>query len=362
MADNGLAMKFVAWSLLFACLKNWMFLNGYTSNSSYLPKNVTASLFRAILFGEPVNFAPVVLKRLIQLINKFNSPKPTVNSRHGNRKAFEMFPVLVTVANFTSPGSVMAERHPMVRVPPSMILAVYAVGAEVLDEYDVIGKHVRGDFLSRFTKLSDFEHNRLELMSQQCTVGEPVEWPEPDQSCQGHSGSQSHNTTPTVGEAEEPAQEDASSPEVGPSVPKKVSATGVGHSRTRATAVTDMGREEADDATMGEPSTMAEPSTAAPVLLLENTPTTSSQPPEGADKHDERLVRDRLFISQIHNLIYGTVKRRIPETAILGLPPLSDPLTEAVTELVRMGDVVRLSRQSLDVSAWWRWRWRAAER
>ncbi|KAL3681416.1 hypothetical protein R1sor_024372 [Riccia sorocarpa] len=101
MADNGLAMKYVAWSPLFACLKNWMFLNGYTSNSSYLPKNVTASLFRAILFGEPANFAPVVLRRLIQLINKFNSPKPMVNSRHGNRKAFQMFPVLIAVANFT---------------------------------------------------------------------------------------------------------------------------------------------------------------------------------------------------------------------------------------------------------------------
>ncbi|KAL3681415.1 hypothetical protein R1sor_024371 [Riccia sorocarpa] len=303
-------------------------------------------------------------------------------------------------------------------VPPSMTLVVYTAGAEGLSEYDVIGKHVRGDFLSRFTKMSDFERNRLELLSQQCTVGEPEEWPEPDQSWQGPSSSQSQNTSPTAAEAVAPVQEDASSLEVGHSVPKRERYVTTGSPRiTRGAGsnviyhptlesrdprvdgyrvphvpmdnrcmvidlteeppvvhpqpdspraplpqgsstaepvelqTTGGEEEEADDATRAEPST-AEPEAPpiASVLMLENTPSTSSQPGESADKHAERLARDKLFIGQIHDLIYGTVKRRPPETAIPGLPPLADPLTEAVTELVRMGDVVRLSRQTLDLS------------
>ncbi|KAL3702027.1 hypothetical protein R1sor_020049 [Riccia sorocarpa] len=176
--SNGFLLKYLAWSPLFVCAKNFVALTGQASNSSYVTQDIVTALFRAVLFGEPSDFAPYIGKKLISALRKYQDPK-SVNARNNNKLAFDMMPILLAIVHEVWPGAIVAEDVHLLKVPDSDTLAIFKADSSILGEYEEIGPHVLGEYLDRFTQWSDFEKGRLSAASQAGLVFELVILPEP---------------------------------------------------------------------------------------------------------------------------------------------------------------------------------------
>ncbi|KAL3685160.1 hypothetical protein R1sor_003182 [Riccia sorocarpa] len=143
----------------FVCAKNFVALTGQASNSSYVTQGIVTALFRAVLFGEPSDFAPYIGKKLLSALRKYQDLK-SVNARNNNKLPFDMMPVLLAIVHEVWPGAIVAEEvHPL-KVPDSDTLAIFKADSSILGEYEEIGPHVQGEYLERFTQWREFERRK----------------------------------------------------------------------------------------------------------------------------------------------------------------------------------------------------------
>ncbi|KAL3699237.1 hypothetical protein R1sor_017259 [Riccia sorocarpa] len=176
--SNGFLLKYLAWSPLFVCAKNFVALTGQASNSSYVTHGIVTALFRAVLFGEPSDFAPYIGKKLVSALRKYQDPK-SVNARNNNKLAFDMMLVLLAIVHEVWPGAIVEEDVHHLKVPDSDALAIFTADSSIMGECEEIGLHVQGKYLERFTQWSDFERGKLSAASQSGLVFELVILPEP---------------------------------------------------------------------------------------------------------------------------------------------------------------------------------------
>ncbi|KAL3675215.1 hypothetical protein R1sor_025163 [Riccia sorocarpa] len=96
LEPNGFPTAMIHWSPLYMVARNFLSLTGAVSNLTHLYSRISDALFLGVLYGEPVNFAGFVFRKLVFYLRKFQtSTKASTRARDREHRTFNMMPVLL---------------------------------------------------------------------------------------------------------------------------------------------------------------------------------------------------------------------------------------------------------------------------